>query len=283
MKIFVKTIASLTVSALLFVSCDKVEDPYYKTVEVDTTTTLVQKRVLLEDYTGHQCVNCPAAGNIAHNIKNALGNKVVIVAIHAGFFANPLPSGDFTADYRTLCGTEWDTFFGISTVGNPNGMVNRKNYPGDYILSPQAWSGAIATALAEPVTVDLALKNTYNSADRSLKAEIEVKFIEEMDKNLKLVVLLTESGIVSPQKNNDAEVGTTPIIMDYVHQHVLRGSINDTWGDPVAVQGTANPESLTKTYSYTIPAAYNAENCAVVAFVYDDDTKEVLQVIEKEL
>lgn len=283
MKHFIKLTIALLAGALLAGSCDKVDDPYYKQITIDTTTHEVQKRVLLEDYTGHLCVNCPSAGNIAHNLGNTLGDKVVIVAIHAGHFANPLAAGEFTADYRTACGTEWDTYFGISAAGNPNGMVNRKNHPVGHILSPEAWSGAITDALEEPVTVDLNLSNTYNATDRSLSIEATADFTEATDKDLYLVVILTESGIISPQKNNNTAIGPTPTIVDYEHNHVMRGAISDPWGEQIASAGTATGASITRNFSYTLPAHINADKAGVVAFIYDNETKEVLQAAEKEV
>lgn len=282
MKSFLQLTIALFAGALLFGSCDKVDDPYYKQITIDTTTQQVQKKVLLEDYTGHMCVNCPAAGNIAHNLSNTYGDRVVILAIHAGFFATPLP-GEFSADYRTACGNEWDTYFGISAAGNPNGMVNRKNHPGNHILSPEAWSGAITEALDEPVTVDIKLKNTYTAAGRSLSTEAEVSFIEQTDKDLYLVLVLTESGIISPQKNNNSAVGPTPVIEDYEHNHVMRGAISDAWGTQIAAIGTANPAELTRTFNYTLPTHINAGNASVVAFIYDNETKEVLQAAEEKV
>lgn len=277
-------LVTLSVLALWNISCDKIEEPFIRKVFIDTTTQEHQKKVLLEDYTGHTCVNCPDAAIIANNLKNNLSDKLVIIAVHAGWFSTPTPGGDFTADFRTETGNTWDATFGISNVGNPNGMVNRKNFgTAEHILAPAAWSGAIMQALNEEVETDVSISNTYNAGDRKLTTDVTVDFVKTIDRNLNLIVVLTESGIIAPQKNNNAAAGPTPIIYDYEHNHVLRGSINSTWGTTVAVVGTANPASLKKTFTYNLSAGYVAENCHVVAFVYDTDTKEVLQVAEKEL
>lgn len=277
---------SLATAGILMVSCDKIDEPFTEKITVDTTIQIShEKRVLLEDYTGHQCVNCPEAALIAHDLKNLTGDKLVVIAIHAGWFAKATPIGDFTADYTTEAGDAWDAFFGISNVGNPNGMVNRKYYStSEHIMSPPEWSTEVLSTLDDTVvTVDLKISNDYNTESRLLNSEITVEFVESIDKDLNLIVVLTESGIVSPQKNNNAEVGVTPIIFDYVHNHMLRDALTVTWGDAVATVGTANPATLKKSYSHTVSSAFNATNCSIVAFVYDVATKEVLQVVEKEL
>lgn len=262
-------------------ACDKIEEPFIKKITIDTTdTNQVIKRVLLEDYTGHNCVNCPKAAKIAHDLKETYGDRLIVLAIHAGGFANPTPGGDFTYDFRTAAGTEYDSYFGISNAGNPNGMVNRKGYPGEHILSPSGWAGSISSALLETPLLDLAIVNQYNNATRALSVNVTTTFLADVDRNLKLIVVLTESGIVKPQRNNDVTVGPVPVIIDYVHSHALRGAISTTWGSAVASTGTSFPTSIVNPFSYNLNSEYVPANCSVVAFVCDDDTKEVLQVVE---
>lgn len=266
-------------AGLFMISCDKVEEPFTKPLTLDSTIT---KTVLLEDYTGHTCVNCPDAGVLSRNLKENLGENLVVIAVHAGFFAMPKEIEGFPADYRTEAGNEWNSFFGIT--GYPSGMVNRKDFGNSkHILSVGAWSAKILEALKEPAQLDLTVTNSYNNTTRELTTTVETEFLKAIDKNLKLVVVLTESGIVSPQKNNNAEVGVTPIIYDYVHNHVLRSCINGTWGTSITAIGSAPQDAISKTFTYVIPENFVAENCEVVAFVFDDDTKEVLEAAEGEL
>jgi hypothetical protein len=280
----------LFAGTLYLVSCDKIEEPYTTPVgNIDTAAcpvpefpavTVLKKRVLLEDYTGHTCVNCPKAAISASNLKGTYGDQLVLLAVHAGFFANPTSAGDFTYDFRSEAGTAWDNFFGVGMVGNPNGMVNRIGYPNNHIIAPAGWGSAVSNALSTQPLVDLQMINEYDLAERKLCTHVKTRFVTTIDKNLKLIVVLTESGIIQPQKNNDADAGVVPIIYDYVHNHVLRAGITSTWGNTISTVGTSNPESVVKTFKYILNEEYLAENCTVVAFIYDDDTKEVLQAIE---
>ncbi len=270
-------------------SCDKIEEPYtVQTGSSDTAAcpvpdfpvvTQVKKRVLLEDYTGHKCVNCPKAAQIGHELKTQYGDQLVLLAVHAGFFANPA-SGQFSRDFRTEAGTAWDKFFGIGMVGNPNGMIDRKGFSNNHIVGPSGWAAKVAAELNTNPAIDLQMINEYDAAERKLCTHIKTNFITTLSRNLKLVVLLAESGIVSPQMNHDADAGDVPVIENYVHNHVMRGAISTTWGATIATAGTANPESLVKSYKYILKDEFVAEKCTVIAFVYDDDTKEVLQAVE---
>jgi len=100
--------------------------------------SVVTKKVLVEDYTGHLCGNCPDAGvYLNETLKPLYNHSLVVISVHAGFFAgfNPgcaacgigEPGGSFRTDFNTTAGTAWNTFFGIT--GNPKGMIDRIDYP----------------------------------------------------------------------------------------------------------------------------------------------------------
>lgn len=290
MKYFRYLFLSL-LAVFYLISCDEVEAPYL--IEVggaDTSACPVPdfphihdpvKRALLEDYTGHLCVNCPTAAALSHDLEAALGDKLVIITVHAGFFATPM-SGDYEADFRTEAGTTWDNFFGISKVGNPNGMVDRVGYNSEHILSPGAWSDKITKQLAKDPEIVVEIINDYLPTDRKLCTHIQVVFIDETNRNLNLCAVITEHDVTAPQKNNNPEIGPTPDFMDYKHTHVLRGAINTAFGINIATKGVIIPADadIIKTYKYIMNEAWDPYKCTVVAFVYDADTYEVLQVSE---
>jgi hypothetical protein len=290
---YIKLIVFAVLSGLLITSCDVIEAPYIEATGGGTDTSECPlpefphvhnpiKNVLLEDYTGHTCVNCPTAAKIAHDLKEVYGSKLVILSVHAGFFAQPAGS-EFPEDFRCEAGNDWDNLFGISAVGNPNGMVDRVGYDTEHVLSPGAWGGKVVERLAEPVIVDLQIINDYNENDRKLCSHTEVYFFEDVTRNLKLCVLITESNIVAPQKNNDPQIGPTPVIEDYEHEHVLRGAINSSWGMDVTTSDEIvhKDEAIIKSYKMILDQEWNANNCTVISFVYDADTYEVLQVMEE--
>src|SRR4051812_47226407 len=301
MKKLTLLIAIATVAALAVTSCDYVIDPDQVVLSGggggagDTLAFDSVRKVLVEDYTGHKCPNCPAAATTANSILAANSGTVVVVGVHAGFFANPMASGtQFLRDFRTTAGTAYDTYFGISAVGNPNGMVNRKDYTPStitHIKSHTSWPTEVATELAKPATAAVEIKNTYNSASRGVTCNVSSLFFYDTLSGgpYKLIVMLIQDSIISDQQN-----GSTYLPV-YTHQHMLRGNLNGTWGDTLAVSGAITAGSLiSKTYTYTLPATFPAaggassspcdENqCYIVAFIYNDLTKEVIDVEEEKI
>jgi hypothetical protein len=110
-----------------------------------------------------------------------------------------------------------------------------------------------------------------------------VVFEKELDRNLNLCIVLTENEVIAPQKNNNMNVGPTPDIMDYEHDNLLRGAVNTPWGVTISSIGEVMPidTKITKSYKVILDEDWDPYKCMVVAFVYDQDTYEVLQVSEE--
>ncbi|MCK9400754.1 MAG: Omp28 family outer membrane lipoprotein [Bacteroidales bacterium] len=278
MKKISKIIALFALSALMIPSCDIVEEPYLVAIAGGNGPGPGDKvrKVLLEDYTGQKCLNCPEAAEIAHTLKTLYGEQLVLLTIHAGSYSTPDATGDFTADFRTQEGAELNSFFGFP--GYPMGMVNRTEFDGFRILLKDSWEAAAAIQTDLEAQVEIIITNTYNTGTSKLDCLLETEFLKDMDGTYNICVFIVESGIISPQETEQG------VNLTYEHNHVLRGSMNGTWGDVVGTDGQAiSGSALTNSYSYTIPDGWNADNCSVVAFVYNTTTNEVVQAEEKDL
>ncbi|NVO21552.1 MAG: Omp28 family outer membrane lipoprotein [Bacteroidetes bacterium] len=294
----IRILLLLPVIAAFFISCDKIDSPYVNVpVKIDTAACPVPefpavtnhvKRVLLEDYTGHTCPNCPTAGKIARDLKEQYSGQVIVMAVHAGWFARTYP-GDpgvqaiFNYDFRTPAGTDWDTKFGNGNAGNPNGLVNRLSVNNKFVLRPDEWSGKISSALTEAPKMDLQLIVDYDPTIRKICAHTNSIFLTPLNQNLKMEVVITEDSIIAAQKNNDAAVGPVGDVEDFVHMHVMRGALNGTWGSELINAGDVNPESVIESFQSTLPEKCVAKNCHIIAFIFDKDSYEVLQAAEVKL
>lgn len=280
--------------ALLAISCDEIDQPYLRDGNIIDTSACpapdfpalsapVQK-VLLEDFTGHTCVNCPGAAVLAHNLQLQNPDRIIVMAIHAGWFANP-GSDPYTMDFRCEDGEALDQFFGVSAQGNPNGMINRRGYDQTHIQGPDSWTSRISQALNVSPLVTLQLITDYDSLERKLCIHSRTSFLSNLDLGLNIAAFIMEDNIIAPQKNNDPLVGTTPDILEYNHKHVLRDGITGTWGRPLASSDTTtvSGHQITKSFPYTMPVEWVTENCKVVVFVYRTDTYEIIQVEESAL
>lgn len=259
----------------MFLGCDKVEEPYLiNKGPVGSSGGETGKRVVLvEEFTGHYCPNCPEASLQLQTYKALYGDQIIVIAIHAGWVAYTY-GGDFTADYQTPAGTELNSYFGVSA--NPSGMVSRKEFGGSRILDKDEWQAPIEQLIAEDALAEIALESDYNDSDRTAEITVEMEVLNPETLDYKFCLVVIENDIVSPQKNNNPNVGDTPAILDWQHKHMLRGDVNGTWGETI----DATTGATSKTYSYTLPAEWDEENCAFIGFIYRDDTKEILHAAE---
>jgi len=265
------------------VSCDYVKPPYTSSPPPGSDTNAVVKvrKVLLEDYTGHTCGNCPRAARVADQIKKDYGDKVVILGIHAGGFANPDPP-KYTSDFRNPVSTELYNFFGLLAAGNPNGMINRLGYPNNHIKGESAWNTEVSAELAKELSAFIRIENTFDENSRKIETEISTEFEQNLQGDYKLAVYLVEDSIIAAQK--DYTLSAPFLIENYVHKHVLRGSFNSSsQGELIASNPQKGNPVVLKKYSMTLDPSFDASHCYVVAFVYHSASYEILQAEEKKI
>jgi hypothetical protein len=288
-----KNLLLLLFSVIFMVSsCDKIEKPEkpIQTDELNGDTVVFPvlaspiQKILLEEFTGHTCVNCPTGHKKASDLKTLYADTIVVMAIHAGYTAEPVSGTIFTADYRTEAGNELYSSFSVE--GNPSGLVNRTSFNGNVVLGVSAWTSAVKAIDRTNPPLAIQLKINDRPTENSIHVFAKSTFLQNTLKNYKLTFFLIEDNIVSPQSNNSTTIGTVPEIVDYTHNHMLRGAINSVWGTSISTSSTqiAANASVIKGYRYSfVGKTFVKSNCSVIAVVYDVDTKKVVQVEEAHL
>jgi hypothetical protein len=283
-----KKLTLLLLVIVALVSCDKVTDPIVKKDTVVGSKFITKtnasvshfRKVLLEDYTGQRCPNCPAGSSI---IKNTLvpryGDSLVVLAIHAGFLSSP--AGEFiNQDFRTPAGTEWHDAFGVSQW--PTGIVNNKAYPPDGILlTSTKWAAVVPKGLKDPFYLKLDLKTEYDTTVRALNTYIKAKFNMAYTGATKVAAFITEDEVVGMQDNMGV------VVEEYDFEHMLRGDIGGTYGAVLTSTTIPANDSVEVAFkNFKVPEEINAgkgkvvndKHVTVVVFAYDVATRAVLQV-----
>lgn len=236
------------------------------------------RTILLEDYTGFKCPNCPRAAITLKELECIYGKRIVPLAVHVSqTFAAPSNNADgsFSTDFRTDIGNTYDAEFGNSLF-LPNGLLNRREFNGLFPQLHTDWPGIVSNILAQPAEALVDIDVTYDEGSREATAAVRIRALTDLNASpYRISVLLSEDSIVDWQIDGDR---TPPEIPDYVHMHVLRDGFTTAWGD--VINGGAplsNGFETTLNFSLVIDPEYVDHNCNVVAFVHRDDTKEVIQ------
>ena len=244
----VKTYLLTTLLALTMSACSHIDENdrliYVKPAEV-------KRHVLLEDFTGQRCVNCPKGTEVIEQLLQTYGDSTLIaVGIHGGplgFAGNATQKG-----LATTMGDEYYTHWKLEY--QPVGLVNRHG-----AVNYTDWAKAVREELAKSAPLNLMLSATLVSG----QIEMALEALGTDGKTTgKLQVWILEDGITAMQLMPDGSANA-----NYVHNHVLRAAVNGTWGEDFTIgEGELKTVILTKA----IEADWNTKNLSVVAFVYND-------------
>ncbi|MCM1168597.1 MAG: Omp28-related outer membrane protein [Bacteroides sp.] len=228
-----------------------------------------KKSVLLEEYTGWGCGNCPDGAKVASVLKDIAGARFHIIAVHAGHYAEPAAG---YPDYRTEFGDS--LLAAAGDIGFPCGSINRHRYEGNTLnMYRSLWTKNTKSALVEDAPVNLSVQATVDAESRLLQVRVHYCFTQDLTDDFALLnVALVQNHIVGYQNGGGAQ---------YDHNHVLRHLLTGQWGD--TLRQATEGEVFSKEYSYILPDSINSvsvdvRNLELVAFVTGTDGRDVMNV-----
>jgi thiol-disulfide isomerase/thioredoxin len=259
--------------------CDKIEDPvvpvtsnYLETVYGPAPTfealpsSSAEKRVVIEDFTAHQCGNCPAAAIIAEQLSESNDGLVSVLAIHAGDLANT-DDDHFDTDWTTTEGNVfWDQ---LDFQANPLGRVNRVDGTGAF-WAPAQWSDKVASERTKPAPVGLQAEHSWESANGHLNMHVHGTFYEAVEGPIQLAWLILESNIIDYQLDYASDPAVVP---EYEFDHVLRGSVNGALGQGFgnAAAGAESGDEAVQSVTLEWNSSWVLDNATVLAIITDGD------------
>lgn len=230
------------------------------------------QRALLEKYTGPRCNNCPTADDVIRAAVAQYDGRLVTISIHDySSFGTPIGN----VDLRTEDGDTWSKYFGIEQY--PAALINRSRSNGTWsILTPTGSVDAdIDAALA--ATPALALDLTASAEGRQVTIEVDIEFLQSISDELTLTLVAIEDGIHATQILPNYEYDD-----NYTHNHILRDVITDIWGADIDADGKAGTKRHA-VFEYEMSERWNMEQCHIVAFVSNKNSRSILNVNECEI
>ena len=253
-------------AVLALASCDKIKDSG-RLIDQGVMEVKSERCVLLEDYTGVRCVNCPDAAAEIKVLQAAFGKNLVAVGMYPmapSSLTLPYP-GDM--DLRTEEAQAYADAYQIAQY--PQGMVNRKS-----VLNFQAWGGAIQEILNDSASDYLNLLASVQLSGTNMQVNINGNFKQDYpeDGEINVIAMIVEDNINARQQKHDG------IDKDYIHSHVLRSVISDdVWGDKVLDSKPAEGDEFTKQYTAVLNAEWKSQDLALVVVAVNAKSREVLQ------
>lgn len=271
-----KRLPLIMLAGILFWGCEEKEISIPK-------LSVGQHHVLVEELTGVRCPNCPDGSTRLADLQQTYGKEnLIVVSIHqAPDFSVPYTGANANKyDFRTAKGKELSDFIGVFE-GAPSAAIDRYLTPNGtslFVVPDSEWPGIVATEFGKDYNLGLFLITNYDTASRKLDIQVNMAPEKTLDGELRLTVVLTQDSIQDVQNVHNV------INPNYYHRHVLRDVITQPVGNILDEPFTAGAV-ITRKFSTTLNADWNAKHCAVVAYVHHggDPDKEVLQAEEKHI
>lgn len=265
---FLKITGAVATLMLGLTACENVDEAD-RLIEVEHKQS--DKVILVEEFTGAKCVNCPRGAETVAALHEAYGDQIVAVSLYPEQLASLTMPFDDEYDLRTSVATELFSSYDGTKFGLPCAMFDRTAV-GNSVLNnnTQTWGADFLSLLNSTASpLNITLTPTYDEATRTLKIDYNLDFIQGVPQALTMQLYIIENGIITWQ--------VTPNGLDrnYVNNHVLRTALYGTWGTEIGsgfAPGTQHNGSATTT----LDANWDAANCQVVGFV-SGEGRRVLQ------
>ena len=245
------------------------------------------KNIVLEEFTGMHCYYYPDGHVLAQSIYNAYPQRVCLINVHTGSYANP-SIGE--PDFKTVFGSSLSSQSNLS--GFPAGTVNRHLFfnlsqNGGTAMSRSDWQLATIITLNELSPVNVGAIAQYDTISNILIVDVEIYYTDTQSVSLNyLNIAVTQDSVLGPQTGaqtfNSAAIVPGPWQPTYSHQHMLRHLITGQWG---AVIDPITPGTLiSRRYTWQVPSDINdipvlIEHLRVVSFI-TESSQEIVTGVE---
>lgn len=261
------------------ISCDKIEEGKYIK---EGKTIWNGRKIIIYDFTGHKCGNCPRAHEAISELSKLYDKALIPIAIHTTGFARTTTtdtSKPFHYNFRTdigdfLGGTALEPVGYYGELALPMGLVN--NLSADKLSPPSNWGTTIAKYISSYPEFNLKIKHNYNQTDSCINSEVEILTNIPNQRKLNLVGFIIEDHIIKAQTDYSLSNST---VLNYEHNHVLRSGINGAFGEEIKTDNNSSNigDVIIRKHKTKTKADWKITNCSIVYFIFDNETKEVLQ------
>lgn len=221
----------------------------------ETLPTSFVKKHLLEEFTGQTCGYCPYGMNCVHDFVADDPNWIVVLH-HYGY----------QADNFSVAGSK-DITSKLHVKSAPSMTIDRaaKGSPtGAVVYNPGYLSDVKKSSFDAETYASVVLTNSYDASSRELTVKVSGVVLKEDYPDLKLTVLVKESGMIDYQADYNY---TFKGWQQFRHVNAVRAYLNKSTGNYIEIGSDKHYEV---EYTTTLNDKWVAENCMVVAILADD-------------
>lgn len=251
------------------------------------------KRVILEEFTGTDCVNCPQGIVAVEKLSDYYGDLFIPMALHC-----------YTGDPFSTGVTGYASFLNLTAA--PSGIVQRNgviSYPmystdGTFSLtapegSTPCWMEYVSEEFNKATAAEITATASLNSNATKYSVPISIKYaLNASSLNLKIFAVVLENNLTSYQQNGFSSY-TDELLADwgkggkygesvvspYIFNHVVRGYEGETFtGTPdLLPTDVIAGETYNVNLSFSVPDAVSKPwNTDIVVMLFDGNTDNLI-------
>ncbi len=280
---------ALIILATSFFSCKEKNDVVNITGDIALTETTytktpdapVARKVLVEEFTGAKCPNCPDAREQLKAVADANPNRLIIMEMHPSDhpLGHPVAKiAKYNFNVQDVSDIFKSIFRGYFPLGIPTAGIDRVVEGGEILIKRLSWASVLNSRLDTESPIKLTLDNSYDAAKASGIVKVNVSYTKAVNTRNYISIAVIEDNIVDPQE--------FPNHIDtfYNFKHVFRKSFASAGGTEILGNiSTKEPGRVYEgSFKYTIDPSWKPENCRIIVWLHNNDanTKEVLQAEE---
>jgi len=248
--------------------------------------------VLVEEFTGQNCDNCPAAHALLDNIAAQPGNVGRINIVSMYFFGGgnqTFPPKGAKYDFRDSFATNISNniYGGLSAI--PTAGIDRTLYQNSLALQGSSlWPDAITNQESIIDSVNLSVSSNYNNTSGLATIKVTVTYTQPVATSQNISVYIVEDSIIDFQTIPGLMVPVTD--SSYLFLDIFRAMVSTPLtGDPILENMAVKPAGQVYWRKYTFNPAttlsgatkiINPAHCQVIAFVNNTGTGGDYRVLQ---
>ena len=205
------------------------------------STDPYKRNVIIEEYTGVYCGYCPDGHKISNELAAMYQDRVFVLNIHAGDFADVDNPNFMTEDGDII-------YSGANVNSFPSGNVNRAS---DKALGRNNWNLYVEQQVEQMAECNVAGQVVIDKESRKATITVEVYYTSNSASETNyLNVVMLQNNIIAYQSGSNLNPSQV-VSGGYRHMHAFRDAVTPAWGEEISptIAGTF----ITKTYEYDIP------------------------------
>lgn len=211
------------------------------------------KKVLLEEFTGEWCVNCPDGADYIKNILAKYPTQVISAGIHQGDWLEISQLTSLSSHFGGIGGYPRAAINRVPATNTTNGQ------DGMVVYSRGNWESNVARLIdaAGSKTGKTGLAIEANLNGNQVNVKVHCGFTKNESRDTRLTVYVIEDDITAI---NQIGATTTP----YIHKHTLRKVLSGPYGDAIDMK---SGNYIKKEYLNVDISGYNKSNVKIIAFI----------------